>query len=219
MDVQIEGKNVHLLGDPMLNNCGPSGSPPNAATMQGLKQVPKFVPDCCADPKIVREPPAGSESRSTEELVKSLEDEAARLKQIGLDKLSSAKIPKDIQKAQDSLKGADDKLFEAKVAKDTKAKEVNITFKCVACGKKVGEFDVVTGKGIVKEVKSSASDIDVKQLHKEIALAADFIGPNTVVHWAIPSGQRKDAAKRFKRPGGRPMTNKGAGYNHLIQEH
>ncbi|MEY4515022.1 MAG: hypothetical protein RLZZ450_7144 [Pseudomonadota bacterium] len=36
MDVRIEGKNVQLLGDPMLNNCGPSGSPPNAATLCGV---------------------------------------------------------------------------------------------------------------------------------------------------------------------------------------
>jgi uncharacterized Zn-binding protein involved in type VI secretion len=35
LNVQIEGKNVHLLGDQMLNNCGPGGSPPNAATMAG----------------------------------------------------------------------------------------------------------------------------------------------------------------------------------------
>lgn len=33
--VKIESKAVHLLGEPMLNNCGPSGSPPNAATMMG----------------------------------------------------------------------------------------------------------------------------------------------------------------------------------------
>ena len=38
MNVRIEGRNVQLLGDPMLNNCGPSGSPPNAATMAGLLQ-------------------------------------------------------------------------------------------------------------------------------------------------------------------------------------
>lgn len=37
-NVTIEGKNVQLLGDPMMNNCGPSGSPANAATMMGLKQ-------------------------------------------------------------------------------------------------------------------------------------------------------------------------------------
>jgi len=37
MNVKIEGKNVHLLGEPMLNNCGPSGSPSNTgATMQGF---------------------------------------------------------------------------------------------------------------------------------------------------------------------------------------
>lgn len=36
MTVKIEGKNVHLLGDPMLNNCGPSGTPLNTgATMMG----------------------------------------------------------------------------------------------------------------------------------------------------------------------------------------
>jgi len=39
MDVKIEGKNVHLLSDPMLNNCGPSGSPPNSATMVGVIQA------------------------------------------------------------------------------------------------------------------------------------------------------------------------------------
>lgn len=37
LNVKAEGKNVHLLGEPMLNNCGPSGSPPNTgATMQGF---------------------------------------------------------------------------------------------------------------------------------------------------------------------------------------
>ncbi len=39
MDTKIEGKNVQPLGDPMLNNCGPSGNPANAATMMGLLQV------------------------------------------------------------------------------------------------------------------------------------------------------------------------------------
>lgn len=43
LNVQIEGKNVHLLSDPMMNNCGPSGSPPNAATMMGLIQQPNMV--------------------------------------------------------------------------------------------------------------------------------------------------------------------------------
>lgn len=38
LDVKIEGKSVHLLGEPMLNNCGSSGSPPNTgATLGGTK--------------------------------------------------------------------------------------------------------------------------------------------------------------------------------------
>lgn len=39
LNVKIEGKNVQLLGDPMLNNCGPGGSPANAATMMGVLQA------------------------------------------------------------------------------------------------------------------------------------------------------------------------------------
>ena len=40
-DVKVEGKNVQLLSDPMLNNCGPSGNPPNSATLAGLLQAAK----------------------------------------------------------------------------------------------------------------------------------------------------------------------------------
>ena len=43
MDVKFDGKNVQLLGDPMLNNCGPSGSPANAATMMGVLQTTGMV--------------------------------------------------------------------------------------------------------------------------------------------------------------------------------
>jgi hypothetical protein len=43
LDVKIEGKNVQLLSDPMLNNCGPSGTPPNAATLMGILQKPGMI--------------------------------------------------------------------------------------------------------------------------------------------------------------------------------
>jgi hypothetical protein len=39
MDVKIEGKNVQLLSDPMLNNCAGGGSPPNSATLLGVLQM------------------------------------------------------------------------------------------------------------------------------------------------------------------------------------
>ena len=50
LDVQIEGKAVHLLGEPMMNNCGPGGSPPNAATMMGVAQASTSVGAPAADP-------------------------------------------------------------------------------------------------------------------------------------------------------------------------
>ena len=42
-DVKFEGKNVQFLGDPMLNNCGGSGNPPNSATLLGVLQGPLMV--------------------------------------------------------------------------------------------------------------------------------------------------------------------------------
>lgn len=42
-DVKFEGKNVQYLGDPMLNNCGPSGSPANSATLVGVVQPASFI--------------------------------------------------------------------------------------------------------------------------------------------------------------------------------
>ena len=45
LTVKIEGKSVHLLGEPMLNNCGPSGSPPNTgATMTGASHADLSAP-------------------------------------------------------------------------------------------------------------------------------------------------------------------------------
>jgi hypothetical protein len=39
-NTKIEGKNVQVLADPMLNNGGPAGSPANAATMGGVLHEP-----------------------------------------------------------------------------------------------------------------------------------------------------------------------------------
>jgi hypothetical protein len=43
MDVKFEGGNVQFLSDPMLNNCGPGGSPPNSATLAGVIQASGLV--------------------------------------------------------------------------------------------------------------------------------------------------------------------------------
>jgi hypothetical protein len=51
MDVKFEGKNVQLLSDQVTNNGGPSGSPANAATMQGLIHAPTGLPMLVFDSK------------------------------------------------------------------------------------------------------------------------------------------------------------------------
>lgn len=43
LDVKVEGKNVQFLSDQMSNNNGPSGSPPNSATLAGVLQAPNVV--------------------------------------------------------------------------------------------------------------------------------------------------------------------------------
>jgi hypothetical protein len=230
MSVKIEGKSVHLLGEPMLNNCGPSGSPPNSATMTGEVQAPKMVAGQCTHPEIRREPPLGSEQRTTAELAQSLEDEADRLDKLAEQKTRDAVLESDkaqrsklLEAAASTRDGAKDKRFEATVARDTKAKEVSVKVFCVVCEEMLAEFDVVTAKGTYKEVKESGKAVKVSQLYKEIKLAQDSrVAPaGTVVHLAVPGDgkQRAHALNRFVRPGGRKMTNKGAGYNHLIQEH
>jgi len=73
MDVQMEGKAVHLLGEPMLNNCGPSGSPPNTgATMAGFdtydSQREELKDIVCACDKEVKQAPAGKKQKTCSQL-------------------------------------------------------------------------------------------------------------------------------------------------------
>jgi uncharacterized Zn-binding protein involved in type VI secretion len=71
LTVKIEGKSVHLLGESMLNNCGPSGSPPNTgATMTGAdhadiqkieNELDKIACDCAKDCEFIEYYPPGDE--------------------------------------------------------------------------------------------------------------------------------------------------------------
>ncbi|RJS27287.1 hypothetical protein DRW03_02635 [Corallococcus sp. H22C18031201] len=230
MSVRIEGKNVQLLGDPMLNNCGPGGSPPNAATLAGEMQAAKMVAGSCTHPQIRREPALGTETRSSKELAKSLDDEANRLDKLADEKMIEAmqqvgqnRREELLNSAKDTRRGALDKRFEAKVARDTNAKEVSVKVLCSVCGISLGEFDVVTAKGTYKEVKEGGQAVRVDQFYTQRELVRNpLVAPlGTVVHLAVPGDgrQRARALKCFVRSGGRKMTNKGAGYNQVIQEH
>jgi uncharacterized Zn-binding protein involved in type VI secretion len=227
--VKIESKPVQLLGEAMLNNCGPSGSPPNTgATLMGNTGPDAPKPgDVCAHANIRRDPEKGTETRSTEEQAQAMDDEADRLDGLGKANAAAAATATGLaanalkDRAAGNFKGAADKRFEAKVTRDTQAKETNVKVMCKDCGMTLAEFDVITNNGTHKECKSSGGAVSVGQLYKEIELAAlpTVGGPGTAVHLAIPGGQRKAALNRFVRSGGRKMTNKGAGYDRLIQEH
>lgn len=69
LTVKIEGKSVHLLAEPMLNNCGPSGSPPNSATLMGAMHSPGGGPAPDEVPKCLwcGKPLAGHESLKTDD--------------------------------------------------------------------------------------------------------------------------------------------------------
>jgi hypothetical protein len=75
MDVKIEGKGVHLLGDPMLNNCAAGGTPPNTgATLGGVqqatqKEILKILKDIvCKCNDEVKQAPPGKKQKTCAQL-------------------------------------------------------------------------------------------------------------------------------------------------------
>lgn len=140
LNVKIEGKNVQLLSDPMLNNCGPSGSPANAATLVGLVQAPTLMGVTRADlDKIADEcnkrvnakmrqdgamgkPPSGAECReagthkhkccedSIKEYNKKNPDSPLRSEQ-GFDKNGNPVSNAVAQKARDAARKAGKKAY------------------------------------------------------------------------------------------------------------
>lgn len=85
LDVKIEGKNVHLLTDMVTNNGGPSGTPPNSATMMGAIQACGTVvyvpqgecPICEETHEDFKESPATK--ASAEGLIRAYENEEREL--------------------------------------------------------------------------------------------------------------------------------------------
>ncbi len=223
-DVKIEGKGVCRHEDSIGSNCG---SQPPSALGFNLEGREAFVANC-GHPEVRREPPLEEETRTTEELASSLDDQASQLDAIATEKDRLAGLatdPGEIKKlkkgARDTRKGAQHKRFESLVARDTNAKEVEVKIFCAICDAELAEFDVITGNGVHKEVKYTGKAVSVKQLYKEKTFAKlpQIAPPGAVVHLAVPGGERAAARKRFVRPDSRAMTNKGQGYDSVIQEH
>lgn len=97
-----------------------------------------------------------------------------------------------------NLRGA---RFEFEVAEQTNAREMDVKFICKKCGETLGDFDVVTDKGIAKECKASWNQVNEAQFLKNQKFIQDhpnLVGPGTIVHVAIPKGQRNRLDNKFK---------------------
>ncbi|TQF17947.1 DUF4150 domain-containing protein [Myxococcus llanfairpwllgwyngyllgogerychwyrndrobwllllantysiliogogogochensis] len=218
LTVKIEGKNVHLLGEPMLNNCGPNGSPPNTgATMMGLKQGELQKPKRCPPhgPEVTRERSQADEIKKQQQRVddaktkthhakgehkaaeKALEDRLAKRTQgtPGTDALRKA-VPRAAAAAESAeayLADQERKLraleWEKKVADECGGGK-NIQLICEHCGGDMGDLDVVTNDGRVKEVKSSeagyAEKKDKFEYYRQLVEETSILGAGMRMKLAIP---------------------------------
>lgn len=203
LDVKAEGKNIHLLGEPMLNNCGPSGSPPNSATVMGLVQGIMVTFNLgpgdlnCPHPNMTRSDPA-KKKKKERELEQSREHEETKAQRllrraIALDGQGKTELSgKFLDKAIEAENQASTKAFEQKVAADTNAREQSVDYYCPDCGMQ-GELDCITEDGTVKEAKISGSAVKSAQLTKH-ASAAAVLFPGAAVHAAVPKGQARDVS-------------------------
>lgn len=208
LDTKFEGKAVHLLGEPMLNNCGGSGSPPNAATMMGLVQGIVVV-FClgpgdlnCPHPNMTRSDP-DKDDKKREQLEDKKNSEATKAERLfrraqkveknGNPTLALQILDQAIEAEGQSKRAA----FEQKVSNDTQAKEVSVDYYCPDCGMQ-GEFDSITKDGTIKESKISGAAVSASQLTKH-ASAAAVLFPGAAVHAAVPTGEARNVASSVPR--------------------
>lgn len=187
LTVKIEGKNVHLLGEPMLNNCAPSGSPPNTgATLGGVGQEKAEEPKKCpphSNPQVKEKNRAEEEEHANQ--VEAEAQQAVNDAQKELSQAEAAlKVPHKkrppgtrastlrrnvdiargrLAQAEGRLDAARDKqqslAAERKVAEDEGGGR-NILITCGVCNDELAEIDVLTGDDRAKEVKQSERAYD-----------------------------------------------------------
>ncbi|HLT37505.1 MAG TPA: hypothetical protein VK034_14530, partial [Enhygromyxa sp.] len=208
MDVKIEGKNVHLLGDPMLNNCDPSGGLPNSGTLAGVKHKSgiKYVrgqgdPNC-PHLDMERSDPGENEkkkrhleqARQHEQFKKErLLRKAVKLEEQGKLDLALEKFKKALE-AENQESGV---AWEQRVAEVTNATEQSIDYYCPDCGME-GELDCVTADGVVKEAKISGAAAEAKQFKKHVSAAA-VLFPGAPVHVAVPAKEARNVSPAIPR--------------------
>jgi hypothetical protein len=202
--VKIEGKSVHLLGEPMLNNCGPSGNPPNTgATMTGVGQGNLEPEDCPGhDLKWEELTPEGEKARKDRK--KSEEKkrkEAIRKHEYDMEHGTGPGDENESFRLLVEATGAQEKAeFEDRVADEAKAKWTNVKYWCTKCKFK-GEIDAITEDGTIKESKGngkvSRGQIEKYQIIGPAMLGAAFKG----IHVAMPGDKVRNAKDSIKDQG------------------
>jgi uncharacterized Zn-binding protein involved in type VI secretion len=198
LTVKIEGKSVHLLGEPMLNNCGPSGSPPNTgATMAGLGQDDNPAEPCPPHDikyedltpeaeKKRRERTEATKNGHRERMNKNLYDSKKSF-EAGDNAMGNALL----NDAIDAEGQMNDVQFEQDVAKQAKAKWTGVKYWCTKCNFK-GEIDAFTEKNIVKESKRNGHAVQ-DQCTRHLIAAPEIFGAVAGFHLAVPSAKISSA--------------------------
>jgi hypothetical protein len=217
MNVKFEGQNVDRHLDLTTHNHAsmPAQTPPGPTT-DGVAQD-----SSCPHANLKRDPPKDEHEINQQVRIrrrKKLQQRNEKKLDRMLNKANKAGSPKEKQELFEAaliydtlIKG---ERFEVKVAEQTQAKEVAVKITCRDCGLVIQEFDVVTREGVVKECKASWGQVGLTQFKREEQLAqrSDVFGPGTVVHIAIPKGQRGNLENKFGKENKPHMSGK-------IQEH
>jgi uncharacterized Zn-binding protein involved in type VI secretion len=195
MNVKFEGKNVQLLSDSVLNNCGPSGSPPNTgATMMGVGQgsAPQAK---CPPHDIEWEPltPEGEEKRKQrEEAENKKRDQEIRKHTYDFNRALESPHLYPPGTAEEALRLAvikqgqkEDAEYAKRVAKETKAKWTGIKYWCNYKCDFNGDIDVISDSGVVKECKNDGLP-KARQIEKYKVLGPLMFGAPVPIHIALP---------------------------------
>jgi hypothetical protein len=172
LDVKIEGKNVQLLSDPMLNNCGPSGSPPNAATLQGLLQKTGLIAIVGDEPCVI----CGKEH-----------GEDKQLKESGKTKEAAKKLRRKAEEAVKQAKRKESAVMAMKERRGGAPEKVKIKLETMLGVVHCEDKKIYAGKSSF-QVKELQDQIKEKDWHTPVAKGSIAFGK--------PKGQH-DPLSRF----------------------
>lgn len=144
MTVKIEGKAVHLKAEQMLNNCGPSGTPPNTgATMMGADNPDAEESEKC--------PPHDWLVTSQKTPAQAKQDnaaEAARLRRKG-----GAKDIRQAETLEFENKAIDKNMTKMNI------QACSVEYKCKDCPEK-GEIDILGDEQVAESQSCTAKNYD-----------------------------------------------------------